>query len=136
MPAERGVATVVRQEDNRVLVRDEDRRETTLPLVGFPRGFKLHPGQRVAVIREQSGLVARPLVVSRTGRATPQDVASGAVEVAGPSAVLQPASVRGEVSPGDRPVPDQFDVFVVDHGSADGPRQIIAIRPNRDTRPR
>jgi hypothetical protein len=138
MPAERGegVATVVRQDGERLLVRDPAGGETAVPLAGFPKGFQLRPGQRVALIQEPTGLVARPLVIARTVRATPQTLASGTVEIGGQAHVLQPASVRAELLPGERAASDQYDVWIVDHGSAEGPRQIIAIRPEHTRRRR
>jgi hypothetical protein len=130
MPAEHGggVATVVQQEGDRILI--------SVPLVGFPRGYQLRPGQRVALVQEPTGTVARPLVTAKTVKATPEKIAAGTVDIGGQPHMLQPASVRGELVPGERPEPDQYEVWIVDQGSAEGPKQIIAIRPERTSRHR
>jgi hypothetical protein len=130
MPAEHGggVATVVQQEGDRILI--------SVPLVGFPRGYQLRPGQRVALVQEPTGTVARPLVTAKTVKATPERIAAGTVDIGGQPHTLQPASVRGELAPGERPEPDQYEVWIVDQGSAEGPKQIIAIRPERTSRRR
>ena len=123
-----GVATVVQQEGDRVLI--------SVPLVGFPRGFQLRPGQRVALIQEPGGTVARPLVIAKTVKANQQKIATGTLDIDGQPHVLQAASVRGEPAPGERADPDAYEVWVVDQGSAEGPKQIIAIRPETTRRRR
>ena len=47
-------ATVVQQQDGKVTI--------ALPMVGFPAGFQLQPGDRVVVVDQPSGLAVRPLV--------------------------------------------------------------------------
>ena len=48
------VATVVQQQDGKVTI--------ALPMVGFPEGFRLEPGDQVVVVDQPAGLAVRPLV--------------------------------------------------------------------------
>ena len=50
------VATISAQEGDRVLV--------SVPMVGFPDGFQLQPGDRVAVVQSGRGPIAVPFVRS------------------------------------------------------------------------
>jgi hypothetical protein len=48
------VKSVIKQEGNEVQV--------SIPMSGFPEGFELQPGDKVTVLYEDGGPVARPLV--------------------------------------------------------------------------
>jgi hypothetical protein len=48
------VKSVIKQEGNEVQV--------SIPMVGFPEGFELHPGDKVTVLYEDGSPVARPLI--------------------------------------------------------------------------
>lgn len=106
------VATVSSQEGDRVLL--------SIPMVGFPEGFRLQPGDRVAVVNEGRGPVAVPLVRSfEAGRAS--ENARG-IEASGERYDVSEAAVRyGE---GNRVI-----VFVIERepGSKGG-EQVFAIR--------
>jgi len=109
-----GVATVVNLDGDNVHV--------SIPLLGFPPGFVLRPGERVMVMVEGSGLAARPLVDTVVVPDSGEDLAlRGSVNINDVPHTMQAATVsdarRGTV------------VFVVDSGSATGPKQIIATRP-------
>lgn len=105
------VATVNAQEGDRVLI--------SVPMVGFPQGFQLRQGDRVAVLQSGSGPVAVPLV--RSFEATPeQSAALSGMGVAGAPLVVSDATVQsGE---GDRVV-----VFTIERAGSGAP-QVFAIR--------
>ena len=116
-PAGVGQVTVVsRQEDDHVLV--------TLPLVGFPPGFRLRPGDRVVVAQDdESRLVVRPLVRAVTVQERPDESVEQLV-VEGQMFTLAAGAAREEH--GEPP----YSVWVVDN--ATGERgQVIAFRPQR-----
>lgn len=116
MAGERGgVTSVTRQEEDRVLV--------SLPMVGFPPGFKLRPGERVVVVNEPSGPAVRPLV--RAEVVSGEQAQQERLEVQGTTLQAQAATVRGEDDA------EEHVVWYVDPGSAEGPAQIIASRPRR-----
>lgn len=121
------IAMVAGQEGDRVLV--------SLPMVGFPAGFRLREGERVVVVTADDGRAAvMPLVRSSVQRdlgrsevAEAQAHADGSVEdrsieVAGEPATVQPSTIVNE---GDG---RELVVWVVDPGTADGPSQVIATR--------
>jgi hypothetical protein len=119
-PAGGGQITVVsRQEDDHVLV--------TLPLVGFPPGFRLRPGDRVVVAQDdENRLVVRPLVRAVTVQERPDEsveqlVAEGHTYTLGAGAVRD---VREEL--GGPP----YSAWVVDNASGER-GQVIAFRPQR-----
>src|SRR5687767_5796033 len=96
-------ATVVKMVDDNVHV--------SIPLVGFPVGFELRPGERVMVMVEDSGLVARPLVEAVVVPDRREDsLLRGSVDINGEPHTLQPAAVQ-EAGHGTV-------VWVVDSGSA------------------
>jgi hypothetical protein len=122
MAGEEGVvASIVKQEGDRVVI--------SVPMVGFPRGFQLRSGERVVLVKEVSGPAARPLIRSTVVQLPLAKLTAGAFEIDGQPHVLQAASVRDEPSP--RVEPGESVVFVVDEGSAPGPKQVIAIRRQR-----
>jgi hypothetical protein len=99
----------------------------SIPLVGFPPGFQLRPGERVMVMVEDSGLAARPLVEVAYVSERPEDLAQrGQVDINGQRHTLQSATVTVKSDPTK---PPGAVVFAVDSGSAQGPKQIIAMRP-------
>jgi hypothetical protein len=123
------VAAVARQEGDRVLI--------SLPMVGFPDGFTLRPGERVVVVRDENGLAVRPLVRSFSVDNLTEELgakAGDATLVADDRRYsVQESTVRAEgpvtADAAGSPVPHA--IFVVDPGSAEGPPQVIAIRPER-----
>jgi hypothetical protein len=116
-----GVVTIVQRADH-VLV--------SVPLVGFPSGFQVRPGERVVLVNERSGPAARPLVKTTiVNEAAREIVARGAVDIYGEPHVLQPSTVISDAAPGGEYGKRGCAVFVVDPGSAEGPKQVIAIRP-------
>jgi hypothetical protein len=93
----------------------------SIPLVGFPEGFVLRPGERVMVMVEDSGLAARPLVETVVIPDSFEDSAlRESMDINGVPHTLQAATIS-EVGRGTV-------VWVVDSGSATGPKQIVATR--------
>ncbi len=92
-------------------------------MVGFPPGFQLRPGERVAVFGEP---IARPLVETRVG---PVDVkaleARERVSLAGREFALQSSTILYDAHS------DQGVLWIVDPGDCDGPPQVIAARRAR-----
>ena len=126
-----GIASVVEHKERQVLV--------SVPVGGIPADFRLRAGDRVVLVNEAAGLVARPLIVSRRARLTAEDLADSAVvKVSGEVHSVQKGSQLGWLSAeGGLAAPGEYDVFVVDSASAEGPKQIIASRPvNPATRKR
>lgn len=117
-----GIALVVGQKDQHILV--------SLPLAGCPPGFQLRAGERVVVVNEADGLSARPLIVTRRAKLSAQDLAdTSTVNVAGERHPVQAASQLGWSSAEGKPAePGEYDVFLVDSETAEGPRQVIASR--------
>lgn len=107
---------VSRQEDDHVLI--------SLPMVGFPPGFKLRSGDRVVLVHDEDGPAVRPLVRALTVQEPPSE--SGEQLIAGGQAfTLQAATVREDEGGGP-----PYTVWVVDN--ADGaPGQVIAFRPQQ-----
>jgi len=98
-----------------------------IPLVGFPAGFQLRPGERVMVMLEGNSLAANPLVHTEAVAESPEElVLAGQVNINGEPHALQPATVSLSSDPTCK---QGSLVFVVDPGSATGPKQILGIRP-------
>lgn len=115
------VASVVEQQEQKVTV--------SVPLAGCPPGFRLRAGERVVLVNEGSGTVARPLIVSRRVKATPR-VVGDVVEIEGERYPVQAAAqIAGASTEGQPAKPGEYDVFFVEAGSAAGPKQVIASRP-------
>jgi hypothetical protein len=107
-----GVAVVAGQEGDHVLL--------SVPVAGFPSGFRLRAGEKVALAADVSQLVARPLV--RTRVVSPADAASA-------SFAVQDATLRSDVPASDQaPVGSQV-VFETESTSGEG--QTLAIRTPR-----
>jgi hypothetical protein len=110
------VAEVSGQEEDRVLV--------SLPMVGFPPGFTLQPGDRVVLVHDEDGPAVRPLVHAVTAEEPPRESGEELL-AAGQTFRLQAATLR-EDEDGEPP----YSVWVVDR--ADGEQgQVIAYRPQR-----
>lgn len=105
------IAEVTRQEGDRVLV--------SLPLVGFPPGFQLRPGERITVYPGDGGAVAIPLV--HEVKVPQVNEEAGHLRAGNNRYALQSSVVRDDSGSGD------VVVTVVDKGSAEGPEQVIAI---------
>ncbi len=115
------VVTVVEQDEDHVLL--------SIPMVGFPPGFELRPGERVVLVDEPSGYGVRPLVRSTVVRASQADLEDRReVDVGGQPHALQDATVVNE-STGAELEEGARVIWVVDPGSAEGPKQVIAVRP-------
>lgn len=115
MAGESGQVTqVTRQEGDRVLV--------SVPMIGFPPGFQLRSGERVVLVHDETGPAVRPLVRAVTLDAPPEETA-GAQAAGAQRYEVQESAVREEEGGGG-----QYVVWVVDHGSAEGPEQVIAVR--------
>lgn len=117
--SEHGAATNVVQCDNdSVLV--------SLPMRGFPPGFRLRAGEKVMVMVEGTELVARPLVeMFVVSESSEELTAQQMVNINGQSQLLQTATVSDRSGK-----PNQGAlVFTIDPGSASGPKQIVAVRP-------
>jgi len=117
-----GVVTVVRQDGDRVLV--------SVPMVGFPEGFQLTPGDRVAVVSEPGGAKARPLVWSRrVSSVDPQAIQAGSLEIEGRRVQSQAATLHEGAAPGDRETgAGERVVWVIEREDAERPGQVVASR--------
>jgi hypothetical protein len=124
-----GAAKVISQEGERVQVEHRGDR-LTVPMRGFPPGFKLRPGRRVILRDEEGGPVARPLVRAIRSRLSPEEVAArGPVEAEGRRLEMQESTVVDEREPGAEVRPDQeYDVWVVERAEGDPAEQVIAAR--------
>lgn len=108
------VAEVIQQEGDRVLV--------SVPMVGFPPGFKLRPGERVVLVHDEKGPAVRPLVRAVTVEAPPEE-AAGALTAGEQRYAVQDSAVREDEGGAGPHV-----IWVVEPGSAKGPEQVIAVR--------
>lgn len=118
------VAEVMGQEGDRVLL--------SVPMVGFPPGFKLRSGERVVLVNDEKGLAARPLVRSLTVNSV-SGTADGILKADNERFAIQDSTIRDEGAL-DGAQPGPRDVFVLDSGSAEGPEQVLAVRPVRRSR--
>ena len=101
------VATVSTQEGDRVLV--------SIPMVGFPKGFKLEKGDRVSVVQSEHGAIALPLVRSfETSRGLESVKASDDYRI---------TDATVESGEGNRTV-----LFVVEREAGDETPQVFGIR--------
>jgi hypothetical protein len=112
------VATVIQCDNESVLV--------SLPMKGFPPGFQLRVGERVMVMLEGSEFVARPLVEMAIVNESTEDLrAKRVITINGQPHMLQAATAADKSA-----MPNQGSlIFIIDAGSAGGPRQIMAMRP-------
>lgn len=107
--------------------QQEDRVLFSVPMIGFPHGYKLRPGDRVVLVHEENGPAVRPLVHSFTTDAVIERTGD-TLRVGDQNFTMQESTiVDDEAFEGGRS--ESYDVFIVDHGSAEGEEQIIAVRP-------
>jgi hypothetical protein len=102
----------------------------SVPIAGFPPGFHLREGERVALAAVDEGIVARPLVRTRV---VPSEVTGGrgASVFGGQVSAVQDSTLRSDVPASDAaPVGSQV-VFEIDVGSHQGPPQAVAVRVPR-----
>lgn len=127
-------ATVLTQKEGRVRV-DHDGRERVVPLAGFPPGFRLRPGERVAVVEGASGLEARPLVKAVRASLTADALAARkSLEIGAERFAMQEGTVVEEgPAPGGDGRSREYVVWIVDPGDAEGPAQVVAARRKRET---
>jgi hypothetical protein len=117
------VAVVAGQVGDQVLL--------SVPMAGFPPGFHLREGERVALAPVDGGIVARPLVRTHVVPAEEASAGHGAAMLGGKLAAVQDATLRSDVPASDTtPVGSQV-VFEIDIGSHQGPPQAVAIRVPR-----
>ncbi len=128
-----GAAKVISQEGDRVQVEHRGDR-MTVPMRGFPPGFRLRPGRRVILRDEEGGVVARPLVRAMRSRLSPEAVASReAVQAEGRALEMQASTVVDERESGAASLPaEEYDVWVVERAPESEPaEQVIAARRRR-----
>src|SRR3954451_20269984 len=115
MAGESGVvASITSHENDRVLV--------SLPLVGFPDGFKLRPGDKVVVVHDENGPAVRPLVRPvDLGDAAPKAVVGGTLSSEGKRFEVPATIVRDDHGSGG------YVAFVIAHEGEDS-EQVVAIR--------
>jgi hypothetical protein len=117
------VAVVAGQVGDQVLL--------SVPIAGFPPGFRLREGERVALAAVDEGIVARPLVRMSVVPSAEVSAGHGAAVFGGRFAAVQDATLRSDVPASDTaPVGSQV-VFEIDIGSHQGPPQAVAIRVPR-----
>jgi hypothetical protein len=100
-----------------------DRVRLSVPMVGFPPGFRLAEGTRVVLVHGKSGPAVMPLV-REVKVDSLSEAAGGLLSVAGARLETQTSTVRG-----DREHPGPYIVAIVDRGSSQGSEQVIAIQP-------
>lgn len=106
------VATVGSQEGDHVLI--------SVPMVGFPAGFKLQKGDRVAVVQSRNGAVAVPLV--RSFEASSEQSAALTGRGSGGGAALAVSEATIQSGQGDRVV-----VFTLER-EGDGAPNVLSVR--------
>lgn len=100
-----------------------DRALLSLPMKGFPPGFKLHAGDRVVLVFGETGPVVMPLT---------RELTVDRVEVAGADAISADGrrfAIQKSTFRGDAGQAGPYVVAVVDRGPAGGPEHVIAVRP-------
>jgi hypothetical protein len=133
MARERDVAArVISQDGERVQV-DHRGKQLTVPMRGFPQGFRLRSGSRVILSDEPSGLVARPLVRALLSRVRPEEVeARGEITVADRRVEMQPNTIVEEAPPRPSgPPSDESEIWLVERAAGETADQVIAIRRSR-----
>jgi hypothetical protein len=126
------------EEGRVVAVTAHDREREVLvsvPMEGFPEGFKLAPGARVLLVNSPAGPVVRPLVMAIRAEVT-SDLPQGRGELRlGTDRIveLQDATV---VATQDSPEASGAGdvVWVVESQDPEGPDQVIAVRRGRPRR--
>jgi hypothetical protein len=101
---------------------DGDRVLVSLPLVGFPPGFQLLPGDQVVVVHDVNGPAVRPLVRAVV-LPSPAELSDRSVTAAGQRYSAQAATQRDDSGSGPQVL------FVIERApSASGEEQVVAIR--------
>jgi len=110
------VTTVTQQEGDRVLV--------SIPMAGFPAGFKLRRGDKVTLINDENGPAVHPLVrVVADSRA---ELQGGQARAGGRTFDVSDAVVQHQQGSGD------LVLFVVEQEpDAEGSQQVMAVRRRR-----
>jgi hypothetical protein len=124
-----GAAKVIAQEGESVQVEHRGER-LTVPMRGFPPGFKLRPGGRVILFDEPSGPVARPLVRPTRARLPREAVETrGALVIDDQHLEIQESTVVDERQPGrGAPPSDEYDLWIVERAEGEPTDQVIAVR--------
>ncbi|MGH8435639.1 MAG: hypothetical protein ACRERX_14445 [Pseudomonas sp.] len=127
-----GAAKVIAQEGERVQVEHKTER-LTVPMRGFPPGFKLRPGGRVILVDESSGPVARPLVRALRARVARETVQQrGTLEVEGRRLEMQPGTIIDEPkSDAEARALEDYELWVVERTGTDQD-QVVAARRLRN----
>jgi hypothetical protein len=107
------VGTVIQQQGDKVTV--------AVPLVGFPPGFQLQPGDRVILVNEAAGVVARPLVHFQEGAASAANLA--ALQIA-------PQAIGSDKLGAARPA-GNVGVWTIE-SSAAGTARVVAVREKQE----
>jgi len=110
------VTTVTQQEGDRALV--------SVPMAGFPAGFKLRPGDRVTLVNGENGPSVRPLVkvVADAGA----EIQGGQARAGGHTFAVSDAVVQHPQGSGD------LVLFVVERDpGAEASQQVMAVRRRR-----
>jgi hypothetical protein len=107
------VTTVVQQEGDQVLIR--------VPMVGFPQGFTLRPGDKVALVNEENGPEVRPLLRVVTLEAAPQESAAEVTATGGQRYAVPAAAVRTQGG-------SHRHVLMVVDNDAGAPPQAMSVR--------
>lgn len=125
-------ATVIAQEGNQVRVSHKAR-ELTVPMRGFPSGFRLRTGARVILVDEPSGVVARPLVRAVRSRVAREALQRrGVVEIEGRRLEMQQSTILDDAPPrGEERASEDYVIWVVERGAGEPADQVIAARRRR-----
>jgi hypothetical protein len=130
-----GAATVVAQDEELVQI-DYNGQWLTVPMRGFPPGFKLVPGGRVILFDEPTGPVARPLVrvvrAITSGQLREGGGRRGVLEHEGRGLELQEGTVFDEPQPGgEERASEDNEVWIVERAEGAPTDQVIAVRRSR-----
>lgn len=107
-----------------VTAQEGDHITLSIPLVGFPEGFQLRPGDRVFLVSGEKGPEARPLVHARELPRAPERKGER-LAAANQEFALQRATVFAE-SPDDR------HVILTIPNDGGRPEEVFAVRsPNK-----
>ena len=122
-----GAARVIAQEGERVQVEHPSGR-MTVPLRGFPPGFKLRPGGRVILVDEAEGTVARPLVRALRAKLPRETIVQrGAIDAEGGRLEMQPGTLVEERGHPPDIGSAEYELWVVDRGEGEA-AQVVAAR--------
>lgn len=127
-----GAATVVSDGGGRVQVEHRGTR-LTARMEGFPAGFRLRQGDRVILLDEPAGTVARPLVRAVSARFSAADLKGRRGVVAqGRRLELQAATQSAQPSQSIDNLGDgEYTAWVVERAADDAVGQVVAVAPLR-----